>query len=253
MPGTFTFNEVVIAASDCVQTGITEARNSMACNMALYKIWEAFDWRDTLADFPPFYLIGLVQDYGAPQVAVPSDFLGLRRAYFVNLSAQGDVPFVKPITCPGDLELTDITGTPESICWRPAAQKFRVHPLPPASYKSPWYIIEGQYKRKPYVVTAAAPTTPIFKMTAQSLESALIPFSDAYLTMWVEAVKWALMTIADDPKAGQAQTQNGVTGYSGQLGKMMAEMQLMADREAGELAAPPSHPRDVLMEQGWWW
>jgi hypothetical protein len=250
MPGTYTFNELAIAASDCVSTGVTDAKTAMASNMALFKIWNVYDWRDTLADLPPFYLVPGTQDYGAPCIAVPSDFLGLRRAYYYNLSVSGDVPKVKPLTCPGDLEVTDIPNEPSSMCYRPAVSKFRVHPMPPSSYGSPFHIIDGQYKKKPFTTNAAG--TTITRITSALINSALIPFGDVYLTMWIEAMKWALMTLANDPKAGQVQVQNGVEGYSGQMGKMMAEVQTMALKEAGELASPMMYPKEPLMNQ-WGW
>ena len=251
MPSTYTFNEIVIAASDCVTRGVEEAKAAVACNMALYKVWMAYDWRETVADIPPFYLVPFKQNYGAPAVSVPSDFFGWRRAYYHNIAAGGQVPFTKELTCPGDLAVTDYQALPTEICYQPSTQKFRVFPLPPASAVSPFHIIDGKYKKRP-VISISGTSTTINKVTTAYLNAALLPFDDSFMPMWLEAVKWGMMTLACDPKAGMVQEQNGVSGYTGQLAIMMAAIGQMADAEAGELAAPPRYPKEPLMKTHIW-
>lgn len=253
MAGSFTFQELVIAASDVSTRALENSLAPVACNMALNEVWRRHDWRESLADFPPFYLVPLVQDYGPPVSGVPTDFLGLRRAYYINLSAGNEVPYTKELTCPGDLPASADPQEPESLCYYESTRKFRVHPLVPPSYGSPYHLIEGKYKKKPAITIKSDATVTLTKITAQYLNDALIPFNDLYLTMWIEAVKWALMDLAGNPKAGGVQLQNGVEAYYGQYATMMAAIGQMADTEAGEIGPAPAHPQRSLIRSTTFW
>lgn len=250
MGSTYRFQDAVIAAAEVSPRGMENAKNSMACNLALNKIWEAHDWREAMADLPPFYLRSLVQDYGAPFVDVPADFLGLRKAYLYNLQGSiNGLPYQTDMTVVADLSTTMYVPLDQkfSICYFEPKQCFRIHPAPPTGYCAPWWMVDGKYKKRPTVRLSSDGTT-INKITSGNIANALLPFDDMYFEVWVLAMQWAYMVLNGDmQRAGGVQMQGRNKAYFGQLGAVMAAVSEMAANEADELGDPVSYPRESLI------
>lgn len=252
MASTTRFMEAIIAASQGLAQNLGGDQQAIASNMALNEVWMAYDWRETMGDFPPFYLNPSRQDYGPPVVAVPSDFFGLRRAYFWDLNSGGtQVPYCKELICVGDLPVTSDEQEPVSLCYYDSLRKFRVHPRPPSNYGPPYKIIDGKYKRRVHAALASDGSL-IYKLTAAQLNNALLPLDDMFITVWIEALRWAMMTLLGAPKAGGVQIQNGVRGFVGQRAILQDAMDRMSDKEARELSAPPMAPQNSLVSINYW-
>src|SRR5437899_460157 len=99
------------------------------CNIALNMVWKRYDWRESLQNLPPFYLVPNTQDHGAPAVIIPSDFMGLRQAYLsridINPATRQELTIVK------NLRVTYLVGFPRSIDFESAAKAFRIFPRVP--------------------------------------------------------------------------------------------------------------------------
>lgn len=219
---------------------IEDSNAAYLCNVATNKIWTQYDWRESLATLPPFYLIPGEQDHGTPAASVPSDFMGLRKAFLVHLT--GSIPTYTPITPVRDLEVTHVRDLPHAIGYVPAVSAFRVFPRVPSGISAPNYAISGEYKKRPV------------KVSANSLASTLLPFDDIYVQVMVEAVKWAALNSAGDPRAGEVGMQRGVPVFSGQLAKMLAAIEEMAQNEGLEGGDPIVKPAEPLVtpSMGWW-
>ena len=130
MAQTYTIAEALNVVQSQVRKDIEPALAAYIANMAQNKIWNKYDWRETLAPLPPFYLIGQEQEFGPPAVIVPSDFLGLREAYLVSTSANPSRR--RELKVRRDLRLTGIEGLPEEISYEPTTKRFRTFPRVPA-------------------------------------------------------------------------------------------------------------------------
>lgn len=203
-----------------------------ASNVAINKIWMRYDWRNTIGELAPFYLIPNEQDYGPPQYAIPTDFHGLRQCYAVLTN---DVqPVRSPLTVVKELELTRVRGIPQSICFHPSVEKFRIHPQPAENMGTPDWVIEGTYKKKP------------IKITPATLMNTLIPWDDVYFDVFCCALKWAMWDIQGDQRAGQVQlTKGGAVNYTGQMAILHDKLNGMAADEnlnLGHSVISPSQP-----------
>ena len=124
MPGTFTFDDVCRMVDRHVPRNVMSDNAANICNLAYNRIWHQYDWRESLATLPPFYLIPNEQDMGAPFYTVPDDFAGLRKADLVYLA--GDPPTRRQLTVIKDLNLTQARYFPHAINYNPDTQSFRV-------------------------------------------------------------------------------------------------------------------------------
>lgn len=245
------FSDAVIASAPANSRSNESAIAALACNMALNEVWKKHDWRESLADFPAFYVAPLTQDYGPPAVSVPADFLGIRKATFWDMycANTGGVGYERQLDVIANLPLTDFIQLPSSICYFPPTRSFRIHPRMPGGYGAPWRMIDGQYKKKP-TVTYAQPVTGALttnRITASQIANIYLPFDDMYLQVWIEALKWAFLVLANDPKAGGTQVQNGMTSHYGQFAQMIAMIDDMAKTEAEEIGNQASAPRTPLV------
>lgn len=235
---TWTWREVIIAARDAARADISGERQAMAANLALNTIWMAHDWNESLAEFDPFYLSPNEQDYGAPAVAVPSDMLGVRFAYFVDLRAGGQSgnEFRREIRCPkSNLYLTYQVGEPQMIGYEGSTRSLRIFPRASTDLTAPWCFIDGKYKKRPT------------KITEQTLPTATILFDDLYLHPHIEAVKWALMMLANNPNANGIQRRGKTDALSGQYAVMMNAIDWMAEKEQLQSGQPIMAPREQLV------
>lgn len=212
---TYTYGDVLSMISPSIARGTEDEKSAHVCNIALNKVWMRYDWPEFMAVLPPFALTPGEQDHGAPAVAVPSDFGGLKQANLIQLSS---IPAERtPIDIVRDLVLTPAMDLPKQICYLPATASFRVYPRVPLNMAAPLWQIDGTYKQNPT------------KVSASSIHSTLLPFDDRYLQVWVEMIRWAAWALAGDPRAGDVVYANRQTSFTGQLAKAMAAVDSMAN------------------------
>ena len=232
---TYTWRDVMDIAGRKAGRSLTDDLAAHICNITLNWVWDKYDWRESLTTLPPFYLAPLVQDYGAPQLVIPSDYYGLRYANLVRIDASP--PTRQPLEIIKDLMPTHVRYLPHAICYVSDKQAFRVFPRIPDNIGSPTYLVEGQYKNRPTLITAGTLTT-------------LLPFDDIYLEMWIETMKWVMWTVDSDPRAGQITLSNGSLAATGQAAIMMNMIDWVASREGLELGEPTISPAEPLVSVG---
>ncbi len=252
MARTLYYSDITTIISRFVPKIVDSDVAAFVSNIAIYEIFKRYDWRESLVTLPPFFLVPNSQDHGAPFVAVPSDFLGLRQAYLVQLNSS---PVYKmPLGILKDLAETPIPGIPQDIGYQVDTQSFRVFPRVPANIGAPNFCIQGVYKKRPT------------KLTATTISSTLIPFDDMYLSCFVDVWKWAAWQLSGDPRAGGVQKQkDGSTMYTGQYAVAMEAIDAMAANEGVELGDVSIAPQEQLaptsrngagwygIGQGWYW
>ncbi len=197
-----------------------------ATNMAIAKMWRAYDWRGTVGSFTPFWLVPGQQDYGKPFYSVPNDFFGLREAYLVNVGANS-IPVRVPMRVVENLEATHIVSYPLVICYRPSISGFRTHPAAAYGASSPLYFIDGTYKTRPPKIT-------------RSLQDSLLLWDDVYFECFVQAIAWAALVAAGQRKAALEQEQV--------FHRLLAECTAVENLEDGE---PTVHPNESLIPPGY--
>lgn len=241
MPSTYTYADVLNFLNPLVPSTVTEQKAALICNIGTNLIWNAFDWRETLEILPPFWLSPWVQDYGAPLVIVPEDFLGLRVVTLTDLSS---IPPAKyPVTPTKFLEPTHMKSLPNMMSYEPTVKSFRVFPRVPNGLGSARWKIDGTYKKLPV------------KVTATNYTSTVLPFDDLYFQVWLEVLRWAALSAAGSPAAGLAtQLPNGAVQYSGQLAIAMGFIHSMAANEGFNLGNSTIAPTEALSVggDGWW-
>ena len=94
-----------------------------AANDALAAMWRAYEWRGSLVELPPFYLTPGDPDQSPLSGVAPSDFWYLRDAWLRNVRGNEH-----ELRVSRDLPATFIQGRPESICYLPEKDRFRVYP-----------------------------------------------------------------------------------------------------------------------------
>lgn len=233
---TLTYGDALSVATKQLSRGIQDDFGHLICNLSVNDIWMKYDWRESLAVLPPFYLIPNEQDHGAPAAAVPPDFFGLRWAEIVRQSTVP--PMRQELQVIRDLKLTHIRYIPHAICYEPSKNCFRLFNRVPENIGNPEYMIEGKYKIRPTKITAANITT------------AFLPFDDTYFHVWVEMMKYHGMNILGDPRAGEVSYANGTFTYSGQCAKAHMALDAMAGTEGLELGDPVIAPNEPLVTNG---
>jgi hypothetical protein len=232
MTDNYSFADVLRMVDRHVSRNVITDFAADICNLAYSKIWHRYDWRESLATLPPFYLIPNEQDIGPPFYSVPSDFAGLRKADLVYVAA--DPPTRKPLTVIKDLNLTHARWLPHSISYNPDTRSFRVFSRVTLNMGTPNWQIEGTYKKLATRITPTTLTTPL-------------PTKDDLLHMWIEGIKWAAFSLAGDAKAGSVQKQDGSTILTGQLAVFYQAMDSMAANEGLELGDNYIHPGEPLV------
>ena len=188
---TYTYQNALDIARQHYRNSTEQTTGPFALNMAITEMWRAYDWRDSLAPLPPFWLVPGVQDYGFPFVSVPTDFYGLREVYLVNLNVS-PVPVSMRLNVVTNLEQTGAMGVPGTICYRSAESCFRIHPAPNLGMACPQWLINGTYK-------ILAP-----KVTRDDAAD-LIPWDDVYFETFVQFLIWANLFCSGERKAALEQ------------------------------------------------
>ena len=245
MASSYTFWDAAHAAEALTAKTVEFDLMSIGANMALNVYWPAYSWRESIADLAPWWVNPGKQDHGAPQIVVPADFFGLKKAYWVDLMSgiQG-VPYRRELKVLGDLEETWETTVPMSVCYLPARRSFRLLPRVPLSFGCPRYLVEGQYKRRPTVYLLDGSTVNLIR--SENVQSALLPSDDMYMQVWITLMQWAFLKLAGNEKAGGVGMQQGVKVYFGKYGEAIGALDEMAEAEAMALKAQPISPSEPI-------
>lgn len=227
MSFTQTYNDAWSCASDLVQQGTLNSKQEMATNRAIAAMWQAYDWRGTVSELPPFWLVPYKQDYGSPFYTVPSDFLGLREVYLTSISSYP--PLKREVNVQKYLQESNLLGLPKNICYLDAVSGFRVHPLPYSGACSPLYLIDGTYKKQPPRVLRA------------NLGDTLL-WPDLFFDTFVDALAWACLSIAGPAKKRDAMDQYAIFQHS---------LATATGTDALENGPPAVHPSESLLVPGW--
>jgi len=237
MAKTITFGQALDLIRSHVSPKYEDGFAASICNIATAKAWEVYDFRETLADLPPFYPTPGGQYHGAPAVVIPSDFMGLREAYLVYLAS--NPPRYQPLPIVKFLKDTGVESIPRDICYDPKLCSFKLFPRVTQSVGAPQWIVTGTYKRKPP------------RVTAENYNTTLLPFDDMYLYNFLEVMKWAAFNLSGDPRAGEiAADKNGNYRATGQCAKAIAALADMAANEGLELGDPAIAPAEGLVGNG---
>lgn len=243
MAQTYTYADALNFLRTQIPATTEDQKAATICNIGTNLIWNAYDWRETMAILPPFWLSPLIQDYGQPLIAVPTNFLGLREAQLTDLSTVPPAHY--PIRVMKFLEPTATIGLPSDISYEPSTHAFRVYPRVPAALGASRFKIDGVYKIRPTLVTAANYT------------STTLPFDDLYFQVWLEVLRWAAMSATGNQNQGAAtKGPAGQTLYSGQLATAMGFINSMAANEGmnlGDTTVAPSQGLSVGSGSGIWW
>lgn len=199
-------------------------------NKAIEMIWNAYDWRESLAYLPPFFLIPGEQDYGFPFYALPYDFRGLREAYVLQTTA--NPPLRIDLKVIRDIRPTGAMGLPRDIGYEYATQigsapgipKLRLFPRVPNNIGATEWLVDGTYKMRSPAYTPSTLTS-------------LIPWDDEYFGVMVDALKWASAEYLDSPSMEK------------RYAVMINQVDRMAAKEGLDLGDPsiaPSEPLAVL-------
>lgn len=186
MAATLKYSDVLSMVDKIMPSPVVAQYQGIVCNAATDLIWMAYDWKESLAPLPPFYLVPNEQDILPPMSAIPSDFQGFRKVTLCQY-ATGCVGKAT-MTVKKDLQLTNVVGLPSCIEYNAANRAFRVFPRTPSNIGAPFYFIEGTYKKRPTLITNSTLNT-------------VIPFDDFYLPVFIEAFRWAFYALSGQSKA----------------------------------------------------
>lgn len=192
MATTFTYNDAWSLIKGSYPVSNDGQILEYATNFAVNKMWQAYDWRGSIANLPPFWLVPGEQDYGTPFYVIPTDFYGLREVYQVLISTSN--PLRYPLHVVSNLEKSSLLAFPNSICYRDSIKGFRVHPTPSYGMASPQYLIDGTYKTRPPKIRRAN----LGQVT---------PWDDVYFNSFTEGLKWAALSSSGRRNDAIAQQQ----------------------------------------------
>lgn len=230
---TFTYGDAVATVGKTQRREFLDGCGAEACNLALNYIWNKADWRESRVDLPPFWLEPNEQDHGKPAIVVPTDFLGLREVYCVNMLSAGTERWQLKVQ--ENLGLTHLADQPMMINYEPSADSFRIFPRVPLSYGATTYLVDGTYKKTPT------------KVTAGTMGSTTIVWPDSYYHVFLAGLTWAAMLLGGDSRNAGSVTVDGRGNrqYTGQLGVLEVLIaQMIRDEKInlGPSAVAPSSP-----------
>jgi hypothetical protein len=229
MASTYRWTDMISVVGQSNPRLTTDAHGAILCDLVHSCIWGRADWRIALAKVPPFYLIPLQQDYVAPYISMPTDFLGLRSG---TLTFNGTEPpsTYPPLMVDRYLLLTYAQSRPTSISYESTTGGLRIYPRPPSGIGAMDYQIECSYKKNPTKVTAA------------TLANSGPPFDDQYFHVYVEGLKYFA-------KPAAQQRPEELVNFIGLIDMMIAH-------EAVNLGEQNLSPRESLVSDsmgGWGW
>lgn len=191
-------------------------------NAGLNMIWMAYNWRESISEITPFYLIPGRQDYPGDIITIPADMHGLQQVFLTYLG--GNIASKYPLKVIKQIQKTALYGEPRSITYMTQISGnksgYRVEFRPVQSYGAPYYMIEGTYKKR----------TPV--ITAQTLNTT-ITFDDMYQGVLFDACLYQAKRLAGAQDAGNFYQYAQASIYA------MASSEGLAD---GESNFAPSEP-----------
>lgn len=176
MAKTQTYGDLITVLSKKISRTTEDEYAALLCNMTIAEIWKRYDWREAIEVLPPFWLAPRTQDYGAPMSIVPTDFEGFRTAQLIQLS--GTPVQITPLETTKFLEKTSAQSFPQSICYNPELNCYRLWPMVPDSWGSPEYLVTGTYKILPP------------RVTSSTFQGTVLPFDDKYFYPIMETGLW---------------------------------------------------------------
>jgi len=199
MAATYSYADIISMIDRIIPSPIAIQYQGVICNMATELIWRAYDFKETVADLPPFYLVPNEQDIMPPMANLPADFHGFRQVRMCQYSggtgidgntgtSGGGLVYKIPMTVSKDLQLTHVYGLPGSLSFNQANRSVRVFPRTPGNIGAPYFFIDGTYKKRPTLITNATMGTTF-------------PFDDQYLPVFIEVFRWAFYAITGSDKA----------------------------------------------------
>lgn len=231
----YTWNDVLSMCSNVTNRLVADRRGAAICNLCQNEMWDEYDWRESIATLPPFFLIPNRQDFGPPFSAVPSDFKGLRQVRVAYIA--GDPPHYWELSVEKHLGLTHNQQIPHAISYQPDERAFRLFPRVPDSIAAPHYMVEGTYKKNPT------------RLSNSTLET-FLPFDDEHLLVFVEGVKWASWKLSGDARAGGVQIQDNFRVLTGQRSDFQNAIDSMAEDFGLNDGDQHIAPREPLVGHG---
>lgn len=224
MASTYKYQDVFNLVRGQFSLGEEDIKAVAICNMANERIWNYGPFRQTLAKLRPFCLTPYKQEYGAPQVAVPSDFAGFHLVYLTRTSTTP--PTVYELSTRKDIRKTHVVDFASYISYDPASATFRLDRPAPANVGGHEWVISGDYKKNPTKVTAA------------TMGTTLLPWDDRHLANVTQVFRWAAAVATGSPKVGEL------------IAMADFEIERMARDEGFELGDPTVAPSSPLVP-GW--
>lgn len=228
MAYTYTYADAWNYIAPQVRRHAEDLQAATIANVATSEIWKRYPWKEFIVELPTFFLTPQQQDYGAPIVAVPADFHGLYKAYLVQLTAQ---PRWYPLKVLRDRELTSPSYLPHAISYNRAKAAFRVFPRPQDGIGTCEYLIYGEYKKNPTLVTPA------------TLQSTLLPWEDSHFQNFCTVLRWAV--VAQGSPTNGLIYERGEYRMGGVQAEAAAAIEQMASDEGlllGDSVVAPSEP-----------
>lgn len=223
---TYTLGDVINAASASIPRIAEEKYVDIISNATQAAIWSRFDWRETMGVVPPFWCVPDQQDYGAPAVIIPADFLGIRKAFQFNLQTYPQQPgILAPLR---ELDITGARGPSDAIAYNKDTQKFRLSRLPDGGMSSPKWVVSASYKKRPTKITKSNYATfPLFS-------------DDQYFDVWVSQMK-----------AAATKFVTTLTNKDQLLQEATIDLLKMASNEGMNLGDTPIAPAESLAGSSW--
>jgi len=190
MARSFTYADALELANKSLRRQMEDQLAATFCTLANAHIWIRWDWRESLKKMLPFYLIPDEQDYGPPQYAMPSNFLGLRNARIWDIDQNVPTLISEPLVKRSP-PLTDLYGLPETVGFTSEVQKavddsagpggrIRVYPRPARNISAARYVVDCVYKFTPPLAAAA------------TLAVTTLPFQDIHLQTYASVLQWVM-------------------------------------------------------------
>jgi hypothetical protein len=215
----YTYSDLITYMTQSFPRLQADAAGALVVDMVQSYIWDKYDWRVALKQLPPFFLVGITQDYVAPYVTIPSDFLGLRMALLVYNGTEPPTTY-PPLRVMRYLQKTYAQARTTAISYEAELNGFRIFPRCPSGIGVMDYQIECTYKTNPPKVTSA------------TLMNTL-PFDDQYFPVFVEGMKYFLKPAIQQTDAD--------------LQRFLAAIDMMAAHEAINLGDQPIAPSEPLV------
>lgn len=226
--GSKTYTDLINVVRGNLDVKNEDAKVAAICNIATELFWKSYDWRESLTELAPFWLIPNVQDYGAKVNAVPADFNGLRTARLVRVTTSPPTIF-PDILISRDIRPTHTRAVPTQIGYSPAVQAFRIFNRAPETMGTGEWLVGGTYKK----------TAP--QVTPNTLSTIKLFTDDRHFYAWVPVIKWAYAEIVGLPAGAAAAL----------LPAAMGAINAVASDEGFNLASPTIAPSEGLASGIW--